>query len=164
MDSSVLPSRRQVIVGVGAGALALAGCTTTEQPQTGQPPASQPQSSQPPASQPQSGQSSRASEAPEGGAALIALADIKVGESKVVKADSGEIAVCRTSETEVIAFSAICTHKGCVVEPSGQELKCPCHGSRFNTTDGGVLAGPADTALPKVDVHVKDGNVVAGSA
>lgn len=154
MDSSTLPSRRQVIVGVGAGALALAGCTTTEQPQTGQPPASQPQSDR----------SASASEAPEGGAALAALADIKVGEAKVVQGDGAEIALCRTSDTEVVAFSAICTHKGCVVEPSGAELVCPCHNSRFNTADGGVLGGPADAPLPKVDVHVKDGNVIAGSA
>lgn len=167
MESSVFPSRRQVIAGVGASALALAGCATTDQPGAGQPPAGE--STAPGSSQPPSSQAPEASESPEaseeaGGATLTALDDIKVGEAVLVKADSAEVLVCRTSDTEAVAFSAICTHKGCTVEPSGKELKCPCHGSRFNTADGGVLGGPAQAPLAKFDVHVKGGNVVAGTA
>ncbi len=166
MESSVFPSRRQVIAGVGASALALAGCATEEP--TGQPSAGQPSASGS-SKAPETSESPKPSESPEtseepAGATLTALDDVKVGESVLVKSGSDEVLVCRISDTEAVAYSAICTHKGCTVEPSGKELKCPCHASRFNTTDGGVLGGPAQAPLAKFDVHVKGGNVVAGTA
>lgn len=47
------------------------------------------------------------------------------------------------------AMDAICTHLGCTVrlQPSGNEYRCPCHGSRFDLT-GKVLQGPAARTLP----------------
>lgn len=39
-----------------------------------------------------------------------------------------------------------CTHKQCTVNPAGEMLSCPCHGSRFNAR-GQVLEGPARRAL-----------------
>ena len=148
MASIANPSRRQLIAGAGAGALALAGCGTGESP----------------SADPAPGGDTEAGQEPAEGTTLTPLADIKVGEAVLVKADTGEVLVCRSSESEAVAFSAICTHKGCTVEPSGPELVCPCHNSRFSVTDGAVLGGPADEPLAKVDVHVKSGNVVAGSA
>lgn len=35
-----------------------------------------------------------------------------------------------------------CTHKQCTVNPAGNRLACPCHGSRYDT-EGNVLEGPA---------------------
>lgn len=160
MDSSPHPSRRQVIAGVGASALALAGCAPTEQPEAGQPPAAEPSGSSPPPS----GSSQPPSASSEASATLTPLEDVKVGEAVLVKSDAGEVLVCRTADQEAVAFSAICTHKGCTVEPAVKELLCPCHGSRFNMADGAVLGGPAEAPLAKVEVHVKDGNVVAGAA
>ena len=46
-------------------------------------------------------------------------------------------------------FSALltrCTHQGCEVEPAGDRLACPCHGSEYSLT-GDVLQGPAERAL-----------------
>jgi Rieske Fe-S protein len=60
------------------------------------------------------------------------------------------VLIIRLSETGFIVFSAICTHEGCEVElPQGQVIPCLCHGSRFATTDGRVLQGPAKTALQR---------------
>jgi len=63
-------------------------------------------------------------------------------------ADSGADAVA--------AVSAICSHLGCTVLPSGcapgpscpagSRLQCPCHGSQYDLT-GGLLQGPAGTGL-----------------
>ena len=46
----------------------------------------------------------------------------------------------------VYALRSICTHKTCLLEPSGRGLTCPCHGSRFEL-DGTVVKGPATRPL-----------------
>lgn len=51
-------------------------------------------------------------------------------------------------------YSAVftrCTHQGCQVEPAGDRLACPCHGSEYRVT-GEVLRGPAEQALQRYDV------------
>lgn len=94
------------------------------------------------------------------GADLVALADVPVGKAVAAKGPlGGPVLVVRASETEVVAFSAVCTHEGCTVEPSEEGLDCPCHGSRFATLTGEVVQGPAGRALPKIAVEVVDGQV-----
>jgi nitrite reductase/ring-hydroxylating ferredoxin subunit len=46
----------------------------------------------------------------------------------------------------VHAVSRVCTHLGCIVQPSPTGFDCPCHGSRFGA-DGTVLKGPAPKPL-----------------
>ncbi len=60
-----------------------------------------------------------------------------------------------------MAFSALCTHKGCTVAVKAAELDCPCHGSKYNALTGAVINGPAPKPLPPVSVTVSGGNVVA---
>ena len=54
----------------------------------------------------------------------------------------------RTSDTTVVALSAICTHAGCTMDydSGAHELACPCHGSMFSRT-GQVVSGPAQSAV-----------------
>jgi cytochrome b6-f complex iron-sulfur subunit len=72
----------------------------------------------------------------------------EVGGTMAFDADSDTILVARTSETEVIALSAVCTHAGCIVDYSATtgNVECDCHGSEFSTT-GAVLRGPANKPL-----------------
>ncbi len=59
------------------------------------------------------------------------------------------------------AFSAICTHQGCLVDGvSSGVIQCPCHGSEFNITTGAVVQGPAPTPLPEKTLTVSDGKIV----
>ena len=75
----------------------------------------------------------------------------KVGGSTIVDSPVGKIIIARTGETSFVAFSAKCTHKGGTVEYNAakKQFICPKHSSKFDSTDGSVLDGPADDPLPK---------------
>lgn len=98
------------------------------------------------------------------GETVATLADIEVGAAVSAKSGGKDIVVARPTAGSVAAFSAICTHRGCTVKPSGKELHCPCHGSSFSATTGQVIHGPAQDPLPAVAVHVENGKVVTGKA
>lgn len=78
------------------------------------------------------------------------VAEVHPGEGKVLKMDGHRCAVYRDHDGQVTMLSAVCTHMGCLVRwnKAAETWDCPCHGSRFNT-DGGVIAGPAETPLEK---------------
>jgi Rieske Fe-S protein len=57
------------------------------------------------------------------------------------------LVVHRSEQAGIRAFLGRCTHLGCSIERVvGDEVVCPCHGSRFRS-DGSVAAGPAARAL-----------------
>jgi cytochrome b6-f complex iron-sulfur subunit len=55
--------------------------------------------------------------------------------------------VIRVLPSEVIALTAICTHRGCTMDFDATQslITCPCHGSEFSES-GAVVRGPA--AIP----------------
>ena len=62
---------------------------------------------------------------------------------------------------ELRAFSAVCTHLGCIVksEPTDHHaLYCACHGGMFDR-EGQVVGGPPPRPLPRYPVEVRDGQV-----
>lgn len=63
----------------------------------------------------------------------------------------------------VVAFSAVCTHLGCIVgRGPAQPLFCHCHGAVFDPAgEARVLAGPAPRPLPRLPVRVEGGRVIA---
>jgi len=52
-----------------------------------------------------------------------------------------------------------CTHRGCQVEPTADQLVCPCHGSEF-AFDGAVQKGPAASALASFAVTIEGDDLV----
>lgn len=71
------------------------------------------------------------------------------------------------SSSGVIAFSAICTHKGCSItsyEVTQKRWRCFCHMSEFNAEGTGeVLDGPAEVSLPTVALTLDaEGYLIAG--
>jgi Rieske Fe-S protein len=94
---------------------------------------------------------------------LTPVSDVPRGGGIVI--GSKKVVVTRDATGNVNAFSAVCTHQGCLVNKvSGGTIDCPCHGSKFNARTGAVVAGPAPTQLPAVPVTVKNGNVYDGGA
>jgi cytochrome b6-f complex iron-sulfur subunit len=64
----------------------------------------------------------------------------------------------KNSETEYAAFLMQCTHKGCELQPQGEFLICPCHGSEFDS-NGKVLNPPADQNLQQF-ITTTDNNTI----
>lgn len=62
-----------------------------------------------------------------------------------------------------VAFSAICTHLGCIVQwlPDRGEFLCPCHAGRF-AGDGKVLGGPPPKPLELIPVVLAGDDLLVG--
>ena len=94
------------------------------------------------------------------GTKLATLSDIPIGGTSAVTVDGQDILLAQPTDGAVVAFSAICTHQGCLVSPAASEFDCSCHGSRFAAATGAVLKGPASRALDPIPVSVSGGSVV----
>ncbi len=67
-------------------------------------------------------------------------------------------------EAGVVAYSTLCTHKGCPVMYKENErlFECPCHYSRFDVDKRGQeIMGQATTKLPRIELEVKGSDVYA---
>lgn len=97
------------------------------------------------------------------GSGLVELAAVPVGGAVSATGKDGKpLIVAQPTEGTAVAFSAICTHRGCTVAPQGDALVCPCHGSTYDLTTGENTGGPAPRPLPEVNVTVTDGVVTQG--
>jgi Rieske Fe-S protein len=87
-----------------------------------------------------------------GGGGLASTAAVPVGGGMVLPEQ--EIVLTQPTAGEFRAFSAVCTHQGCMVDAvSGGTINCPCHGSKFGL-DGSVSKGPATAPLSERAVKV----------
>ncbi|MGW4807855.1 Rieske (2Fe-2S) protein [Kitasatospora sp. NPDC004272] len=85
-------------------------------------------------------------------------ADVPVGGGKVYREQA--VVVTQPAAGEYKAFSAKCTHAGCLVNGVVKDqIQCLCHGSRFGIADGAVQDGPAPEPLPAYQVAVQNGNL-----
>jgi len=102
--------------------------------------------------------SSASSSSAAAGPATVAAADVPVGGGAVIA--SAKVVVTQPKKGDFKAFSAVCTHQGCVVkEVKDNEIICPCHGSHFSAEDGEPVAGPATSALPAKQAKVSGGEI-----
>jgi thiosulfate dehydrogenase [quinone] large subunit len=100
--------------------------------------------------------------APAAGRTLLAgPGALPVNQAAEFTLPTGEPAVLVHNQGGYSAYVAICTHEGCQVLPTGTGLLgCPCHGARFDPTDGAVVRGPARRPLSPVAIVVDpDGSV-----
>lgn len=86
-------------------------------------------------------------------AGSIATAEIPVGGGTIFPDD--KLVVTQPEAGDFKAFSAVCTHSGCLVsEIADGNISCPCHFSKFSISDGSVQGGPAPSPLPEKNVTV----------
>ena len=92
-------------------------------------------------------------------------AELPTGSSQTVRFGRYPALVLNTPDG-LRAYSAVCTHFGCVVkwDPGRGEIACPCHEGYFNPLDGGVLSGPPPTPLEPIPVNIVDGQIYIGGA
>lgn len=65
---------------------------------------------------------------------------------------------------DIVAFSVLCTHKGCPVayKAAHKMLICPCHWSTFDPAKGGALViGQASQGLPRIQLQITGEKVEA---
>ncbi|WP_084717877.1 Rieske (2Fe-2S) protein [Streptacidiphilus carbonis] len=103
--------------------------------------------------------SSGSTNAASGPTTLGPTSDVPVGGGKVYKDE--KVVVTQPTSGRFKAFSAVCTHAGCLVDGvQDGTIQCPCHGSQFKIADGSVANGPATSALPARTVAVQNGKLV----
>ena len=159
------PTRRGLLLGIGLAGVggAVAGCSTVAVPYGADEAGVVPQEGPAPSTMAMA--PTTASSTPgrkrerATGMVLGAAREIPVGGGMVFAA--ARVVVTQPARGQYRAFSAVCTHVGCILnQVAGGTISCPCHGSRFTITGGAVVAGPAPTPLPKKQVKVVDGMIV----
>ena len=147
-------NRRRALSGTAAiavGVPVLAACGSDGTDSASDPATS---GSSDPTSDPTSSESSGSG----GAEALASAADVPVGGCFVVSA--AKVVVTQPTEGDFKAFSAVCTHQGCLVETSSEgTIPCPCHSSMFSLEDGSPISGPASAPLESVAITV-DGDSI----
>ncbi len=85
-------------------------------------------------------------------------------QAKILAIGGQPVIVVRTP-TGFRAFSAICTHLGCIVgwNQGKHQIDCPCHGGVFDT-NGKVVSGPPPRPLAEHGVVVVNNEVMVESA
>jgi Rieske Fe-S protein len=150
-------SRRTLLACAGAAcAAALAGCARYNSNNGGINAGQATQSSSAPAAA--AGGNSGAA-APSGPVVLAKTTDIPVGGGKILT--DKKIVITEPQSGTFKAFTAICTHQGCIVDTvSGGTINCPCHGSKFSIANGSVVNGPAPSPLAPVSIEVQGTSIV----
>jgi len=88
------------------------------------------------------------------GTALGPTSEVPVGGGTIF--EDGKVVVTQAAEGDFKAFTAVCTHQGCLVSRvEGEEIQCVCHGSVFSASDGSVINGPATSPLAEVSISVE---------
>jgi Rieske Fe-S protein len=92
---------------------------------------------------------------------LAETSQIPLGGGKIFTPE--KVVVTQPGSGDFKAFSAVCTHMGCLVSQiSDGTIDCPCHGSQYSIKDGSVVGGPAPSPLPAAPIKVSGTSIILG--
>ncbi|MFC9299420.1 Rieske (2Fe-2S) protein [Streptomyces sp. NPDC057011] len=158
--SDTTRTARRTVLAAGAATLAGGALAACGKDEAGKPAengsAGAASSSAPAASAPASAPASQ----PAGAGKTIAkAADVPVGGGTILKEE--KLVVTQPTAGSFRCFTAVCTHQGCLVNKvEAGTIDCPCHGSKFQATDGAVAHGPATKPLAEKKITVAaDGSI-----
>lgn len=106
---------------------------------------------------------------PHGVSFRLGHEQVKIGKATDVPLGKGKLAMVGDEPVWVVhlargfaAFSATCTHKGCVIkwEEKRGVFSCPCHDGLFDA-HGNVIAGMPRRPLPAFPVDAVNGEIYA---
>jgi len=147
-DPTADPLRRSVLRGVAVGTVGLpllAACAQDE----GEPTTATPETDTPTPT----GEASATEETDAPAGTLASTSEVPVGGG-VVLTDK-KVVLTQPTKGEFLAFTAVCTHQGCVVSSvSDGTITCGCHGSQYSAEDGSVTTGPATSPLAEIEISV----------
>ena len=97
------------------------------------------------------------------GKIVIPESEVREGEAKFFEFAGAAAVLVRKHGGGLVAFSAVCTHLGCIVqwEKDKQDFLCPCHAGLYSA-NGEVTAGPPPRPLRKLPFSVANGNITVG--
>jgi nitrite reductase/ring-hydroxylating ferredoxin subunit len=158
-------SRRALLIGAGVTcAAALTGCTTYDANNgglNGPPPSPGSAAASSGAAAPAASGSGAAAGGAPAAAALATTAEVPDGGGKII--DGKNIVITQPQAGTFKAFTAVCTHQGCIVNAVADgTIDCPCHGSKFSIKDGSVVNGPATKPLAPIAIKVEGTSIVQG--
>jgi cytochrome b6-f complex iron-sulfur subunit len=91
--------------------------------------------------------------------------EMPLNSAKIVKLGNKPLIVVHTGTGEYKAFSATCTHLGCVVEyrsDKGGYFHCNCHGGEYDL-NGKNISGPPPRPLTPYPVSIKNQDIIVSS-
>jgi len=95
---------------------------------------------------------------PAAAGTTVKSADVPVGGGVIVS--DAKVVVTQPQEGTYKAFTAVCTHQGCVVSSVADgSINCACHGSVFSAADGSVAQGPAKAPLAELKATVSGDSI-----
>lgn len=96
---------------------------------------------------------------------IISLSALPVGGTVVFHypTENDPCLLIHPKQRELMAYSQVCTHLSCAVQPEMElhKFHCPCHNGWFDMGTGRPTAGPPRRPLPKILLDVKGGVVYA---
>ena len=93
-------------------------------------------------------------------ASTVSTSEVDVGGGAIV---DEKYVVTQPTEGEFKAFTAICTHQGCVVASvADNTIHCDCHGSEYDAATGEVTNGPATKARAEEPISVEGNEITVG--
>jgi cytochrome b6-f complex iron-sulfur subunit len=97
------------------------------------------------------------------GLLTIPRARVGVGQALFFQFQGHPAVLLQRAPGVFVAFSAICTHLGCIVRwlPDKGEFLCPCHAGRYSS-DGTVIGGPPPKPLQTIPVALAGDNLMVG--